>query len=214
MANNDRYAYSDKHKTVVFRAAFIKLFDKPDADKATDRQTWSVTGIFDPKDKALFMGPFNEVVKELWPDKAPAMVKHKSFRSPFKDGADMVNREGELYAGFEEGQLVIKINTSQGAPGVVDRQARPIASFDGRTLVDKEAGTYEEIEDNKIYSGCYMKATFVAQAYDRSDGFGVSFKLENLQKVKDGERLGGGGRAKATDDFEPVGDLEDDEFMS
>jgi hypothetical protein len=39
-------------------------------------------------------------------------------------------------------------------------------------------------------------------AYDRPDGMGISFKLNNVQKLKDDEKLGGGGRADPTTEFE------------
>jgi hypothetical protein len=94
----------------------------------------------------------------------------------------------------------------------VDRQVRRIADADGKTLVDRANGLYEVLEENASFSGCYFKATFTAMAYDRPDGFGVSFKLENLQLVKQGERLGGGGSAKAEDDF--AGDTVQDDGTS
>ncbi|NBN62086.1 ssDNA-binding protein [Pannonibacter tanglangensis] len=206
----DRYEYSDKKMTAPFRAMFVKLFDKPEVDEKTGRKTWSVTAILESADDAkLYRDLFNAAAKKLWGEKAAAMVKNPKFRSPFKDGGSVVTREGELYAGFEPGQVVVRMNTKQGAPGVVDRMARPVVNFAGQTMTDKANGLYEEIEANAIYSGCFMRATVVAQAYDRSDGFGVSFKLDNLQKVRDGERVGGGGRAKPENDFQPI-DAADD----
>lgn len=207
----DKYEYTDKAMSPVFRTAFVRLFDNPQVDdKDPNRKTWSVNAILkDPADKKPFQKLFNDAAKKMWGDKAGTMVKHKSFGNPFKDGGEMMDREGNLYAGFEEGQVCLKLNTSQGAPGVVDRSNRKIVDKNGATVTDKESGAQEEIEANAVYSGCWMRATFTAQAYDRSDGFGISFKLENLQKIRDDEKLGGGGRAKAEDDFEPIDDLGD-----
>lgn len=202
----ERYEYSEKHKSATFTGTFVRVFD------ADDNGKYGLTAILDKPDAAVFRKAMKEAADKCWPGKADNQIKHPKFRSPFRDGAEMVNRDGDLYAGFEAGQVVVKL-TSKDKPGLVDRLARPIRDKDGTTLTDKDAGTWEEIEDNKVYSGAGFRATFVAQAYDREDGFGVSFKLENLQKVKDGDRLGGGGRAKAEDEFEPIGDVSDDDFM-
>lgn len=203
----ERYEYSDKHKSPTFVGAFVRIFE------ADDNGKYGLTAITSKEDATVFRKAMKEAADKCWPGKADSQIKHPKFRSPFRDGAEMVNRDGELYNGFAEGQVVVKLS-SKDKPGIVDRMARAIKDKDGTTLTDKEAGTWEEIEDNKIYSGASYRATFVAQAYDREDGFGVSFKLENLQKVKDGDRLGGGGRAKAEDEFEPIGDVSDDEFMA
>lgn len=211
----DKYEYSQKHKTPIFRGAFVYLFDKPQEDAQTGRKTWSVTGILEkPEDAAIFKTAMQEAAKKMWGDKAATMVRNPKFRNPIKDGDTFRTREGELYAGFEPGQVVVKLTTASQAPGVVDKMARTIRSADGITLVDKAAGVWEEIEGNQIFSGVYFRATFTAQAYDRSDGFGVSFKLENLQLVRPGEKLGGGGRAKAEEDFEAIDNAGDDDFFN
>lgn len=213
MADKAKLEFSEKHKSPVFRAAFLRVLDNPDVFDDGGK-AWSVTPILLNKgDDAVFRKAFEEAGKKLWGEKWDGIKKHAKFQSPFKDGGEMISREGEPYAGFEAGQIVVKLSNKEGSPGIVSRLAQPIVEYGGKTLIDKDAGTYEELEENKLYSGCHMKATFTAMAYDHPKNFGVSFKLENLQKVKDGERLGGGGRAKATDDFEPIDGVDDAEFM-
>jgi hypothetical protein len=210
---NDKYEYGEKFRTPPFTAAFVRIFDNPQVDETSGRKTWSVVAIF-PKDADLkvFKKAFNETAKLMWGDKAANMVKHRSFRSPFKDGDDFRDREGNLYKGFEPGMQCIKLSSSQGAPGVVDRKARKISDKDGTTLVEKgstpDEDIFEELEINKIYAGATFEATSVPQGYDRSDGLGISFKLENMRKLGDGEPLTSGGRAKAEDDFEPIDDAD------
>lgn len=212
----DRYEYAEKATSPVLRGSFLKLYDKPDVDDVDpNRKTWQATGILAKEaDKKIFEKKQLEAARLLWGDKAQAKIDHKKFKSPFRTGADMENRDGERFKGFEDDDcVVVKFSTSQGAPGVVDKQARRIKSWDGTTLVDKEDDIWEVLEENEVYSGMWMRCTFVAQAYERSDGFGVSFKLENIQKIRDDEKLGGGGRAKPEDDFEPVED-DDDDFLN
>ncbi|WP_207479518.1 ssDNA-binding protein [Arenibaculum pallidiluteum] len=213
----DRYEYSAKVRTPLFRGAFVRVFEPEDVknDDGTVSKVWSVTTILEKgADISAIKGAIAEAAKKLWGDKAAAMVGHAKFKNPIKDGREMANREGELYAGFEPGQITFKLSTKQRRPGLVDKLVRPIVDADGKTLVDEKNEVYEVIPSNAVHSGCYFYATLCAQAFDRSDGFGVSLKLENLQLVKPGERLGGGGAASAKDDFAPVegtagGDLAD-----
>ena len=60
------------------------------------------------------------------------------------------------------------------------------------------------IEEKDFYPGCYARATVRAFAYDQAGNRGVAFGLQNIQKLADGEPLGG--RTKPHDDFEPVDD--------
>jgi hypothetical protein len=209
---SDRYEYSEKYKTPVFRGAFVRVFDGEDIKdqngQSTGKTQWGLTAIFDQgTDIGALKAAMVEAAKKCWGSKAAEKIKHPKFRNPLKDGGAQVDKDGALYAGFEEGQTVCKLATKQQAPGVVDRQVRRIADADGKTLVDRANGLYEVLEENASFSGCYFKATFTAMAYDRPDGFGVSFKLENLQLVKQGERLGGGGSATVQDDGTSGDDL-------
>ncbi|MGV8846404.1 DUF2815 family protein [Tessaracoccus sp.] len=74
-------------------------------------------------------------------------------------------------------------------PGVVDQALNPIT------------------DTTEMYSGCYVRASLNAFAYSQSGNKGVSFGLNNIQKMADGEPLGG--RSRAEDDFEEL-DSEDD----
>ena len=178
----DKYEYSEKVTTPPFRGAFVRFFEPEVNDKG--KKTWGVTAIF-PKgtDISVLKNAATEAAKKAWPTDFGTKFKHPKFRSPFKDGGTMVDKAGELYAGFEAGQFVVKITTSQQAPGVVDANVQAI------------------IEPGAAYSGAWYKATVNAMAYDRPDGFGISFKLNNVQKLKDDEKLGGGGRADPTTEF-------------
>lgn len=77
-------------------------------------------------------------------------------------------------------------------PGIVDRQVRPI------------------IDPSEVYSGCYARVSINAFAFNFQGSKGVSFGLNHVQKLEDGEPLGG--RSRAEDDFEPL-DEEDDSLL-
>lgn len=75
-------------------------------------------------------------------------------------------------------------------PGIVDRKLQPI------------------LDPNEIYSGCYARVSLTAFAYShQTGGRGVTFGLNHVQKLADGEPLGGITRAE--DDFSALDDEDD-----
>lgn len=70
---------------------------------------------------------------------------------------------------------------SATAPGIVDAACQPI------------------IERSEIYSGVYGRASISFYAFNANGNRGIACGLNNLQKMRDGEPLGG--RARAEDDF-------------
>lgn len=59
------------------------------------------------------------------------------------------------------------------------------------------------------YSGCYARVSLNFYAFNSNGNKGVACGLGNIQKIRDGESLGG--RSSATDDFSTVAD---DDFLS
>lgn len=73
----------------------------------------------------------------------------------------------------------------------------------------------EEIDDpDELYPGCYVRAIVAFYAYNQASK-GVGCILKGIQKIGEGERLGGGGSNVSSDDWDdlPWGD-EDDDFLS
>ena len=103
----------------------------------------------------------------------------KNLRNPFRDQAE------KEFEGYEAGAVFVTA-TSKQRPGLVDAMVQDI------------------IEEKDFYPGCYARATVNAFCYDQAGNRGVSFGLNNVQKLADGEPLGG--RPRATDDFEAVAD--------
>lgn len=119
--------------------------------------------------------------------KTPANLK-----LPLRDGdADRPEDEAYKNAWF--------INAScKTKPGIVDRQRKEI------------------LDQTEFYSGCYGRASLNFFAFNTNGNKGIAAGLNNLQKLKDGEALGG--RISAEEDFKddfPIEeeDQETDDFM-
>ena len=98
-----------------------------------------------------------------------------AIRTPLRDG-DTERPDDPAYAGC----YFLNANSKQ-APGIVDRS--------GMRIQDPSA----------FYSGCYGRASISFYAYNSNGNCGIACSLNNLQKLADGEPLGG--RRSAEADF-------------
>jgi len=64
------------------------------------------------------------------------------------------------------------------------------------------------LDETEVYSGCYGRASVNFFPYSHKGNRGVACGLNNVQKLADGESLGG--RSRAEDDFDAVYDDIDD----
>lgn len=65
------------------------------------------------------------------------------------------------------------------------------------------------LDRSEVYSGVYGRASINLYAFNSNGNRGIACGLNNLQKIRDGEPLGG--KARAEDDFATE---EDDDFLS
>ena len=119
-----------------------------------------------------------EGIKSKWKGKKPANLK-----LPLRDG-DEERGDDEAFAGcyFLNANSKIK-------PGVVD------------------LAKHEIMDTSEVYSGCYCRFSLNFFSFAGKQN-GVAAGLNNVQKVADGEPLGG--RSRAEDDFDD--DFEGDDF--
>lgn len=105
-----------------------------------------------------------------------------SLKLPLRDG-DTEREDDEAYAN----SYFINAN-SNTAPQIVDTKVQPI------------------LERGEVYSGVYARVSVNFYAFNSSGNKGIACGLGNIQKVRDGEPLGG--KSKAEDDFDelPVDD--------
>jgi hypothetical protein len=128
-----------------------------------------------------------------WPGKLQAMIDDSKksvaaggrikFNLPFRMDGDE--------KGYSAGSTFINVRTEQ-KPGCV-------YSY-GDTATGKPAIIPPEKIADELYPGCFARATVVAFAYDREGNRGISFALNNIQKLGDGTRLDS--RKAAVDEFD------------
>ena len=82
--------------------------------------------------------------------------------------------------------------SSKQAPGIVDKQVQPV------------------LDSAEVYSGCYGRASLNFFPFNQAGNKGIACGLNNVQKLADGDYLGG--RSRAEDDFDSMDD--DDDFLS
>lgn len=122
----------------------------------------------------------NAAVKAKFGEKPP-----KGLKNPFRDG-----EEKEELPGFGPGTVFVSVS-SKKQPKVVDRR--------------KVDGKFPVITDeDRLYPGCYVRASLNAYGYDNSGNKGVSFGLNNMQFLDDGERIATGGGRNPESDFDEV----------
>lgn len=98
----------------------------------------------------------------------------KNLKGGLRDGDE--EKDDSAYAGH------YFINASSNEkPGVVDADVNPI------------------IDKSEFYSGCYGRASINLYPYDVSGSKGIAAGLNNVQKLEDGEKFGGG--SSAANDF-------------
>lgn len=112
-----------------------------------------------------------------------------SLKTPLRDG-DTERPDDEAYAGH----WFLNAN-SNTAPGVVDANREPI------------------YDTSEIYSGVYARVSLSFYAFNSNGNRGIACGLQNIQKVRDGESLGG--KSRAEDDFDDDFKADDGEdFLS
>lgn len=171
--------------TPEFRVSFPHVFEKHSGFEGQEPK-FSVVMLF-PKNtdlKELKRAVFNAATekwgaKEKWP---------KKMRMPFRDGNEKTDLDG-----YED--TIFVSASSKQKPQVVSNK--------------KVDGQFPQLtkEDESFYAGCYARATLIAFAYNKAGNLGVSFSLQNIQKLRDGEQFSG--RKNADDEFDDVEDGSD-----
>lgn len=106
------------------------------------------------------------------------------LKTPLRDG-DAERPDDEAYANA----YFVNANSTT-APGIVDVDRQPI------------------LERSEVYSGVYGRASINFYAFNSNGNKGIACGLNNLQKIRDGEPLGG--KSRAEDDFAD----EDEDFLA
>ena len=168
------------------RLSFANIWEPKSINGGDEK--YSVSCIIPKSDKATLTKIHNaiEAAKEeakgkKWGGKVPPNLK-----MPLRDG-DIDRPDDEAYAGC----YFLNAN-SREKPQIVDKDVQPI------------------LDQTEVYSGCYGNITVTFFGYNSNGNRGIAAGLGNIQKVKDGDPLGG--RARASDEFTTVDD--DEDFLS
>lgn len=173
------------------RLSYAHLFE-PWSGKEDQEKKYSVTLLIPKSDK--------ETYRKLRAAEAAAAEAGKAkFGGKVPKVLKSVIHDGDTEADLDDnpeyaGHWYMSVS-SKTKPGLVDRALNPI------------------LDSEELYSGAYARVSINAFAYSVSGNKGVSFGLNHVQKLRDGDFLGG--RSRAEDDFDELDDedLDDDDLV-
>ena len=166
-------AKSVKTKFVTGKVRFSYAHVFQPAETPNGTMKYSVS-ILIPKTDKDTIARFNKAFEDaktanasVWGGTVPKMLK-----GGLRDGD--AEKDDATYAGH----YFINANSNE-KPGVVDADLNPI------------------LDPSEFYSGCYGRASITLYAYDTSGSKGIAAGLNNVQKLEDGNKLGGATSAAA-----------------
>lgn len=166
------------------RFSYVHVF-KPWAGNEGQEPKYSVCVLIPKSDKKTLekiqkaIEEAKQEGKEVWGGKIPAKIS-----TPLRDGDEERPDQPEF-----RGHYFFNAN-SKYKPGLVDKNLDPI------------------LDESEFYSGCYGRVSVNFYPYNVSGNRGIAAGLNNIQKLADGEPLGG--RTRPEDDFDVWEDEEDD----
>lgn len=172
-----------KVTTGKVRFSFVHVF-QPHAANPGQEEKYSIT-ILIPKTDTATLAAINAAMEQAAQDglaskfsgQMPPMLKN-----PLHDG-DGVRPNGEPFGEECRGHMVMTASSKQ-RPEVVDANVQAI------------------LNPSEVYSGCYGRVSLNFFAYNTNGNRGIGCGLNNVQKLEDGDPLGG--RTTAKEDFTPV----------
>ena len=163
------------------RLSYVHLF-QPYAKNPNDVPKYSVTLLIPKSDvatkqriDAAIQAAINEGINSKWNGTKPPVVA-----IPIHDGDGVRPSDGMPFPEECKGHWVMTASTKL-QPQVVDLNIQPI------------------IDQTEVYSGMYARVSIRFFPYNANGKKGIGCGLGNVQKVRDGEPLGG--RTSAADDF-------------
>lgn len=140
-----------------------------------------------PKSDTVTIEKINKAIRAAYEEGASKLKGNgksvpalSALKTPLRDG-DVDRPDDEAYTN----SYFVNAN-SKDKPGIVDAACQ--------TIIDR----------GEVYSGVYGRASINFYAFNVNGNRGIACGLNNLQKLRDGEPLGG--RSRAEDDFADDGD--------
>lgn len=170
------------------RFSYLNVWQPKSIDGGTPK--YSVSLII-PKDDKEMLDKIKKAIQAAYEEgadrlkgKGKTVPALNTLKTPLRDG-DLERPDDPAYANA----YFLNANSST-KPGIVDKNVQPI------------------LDPDDFGSGDYGRASINFYAYNTNGNKGIACGLNNLQKIKDGERLGG--KTSAEDDFADFEDDEDD----
>jgi len=164
------------------RLSFPELF-APKAFQPGQKPKYQATFLLDPSSKegAAQIKRIKQAINDI-------LIQHygegnvpKGIKVCLKDN----EKEEKEYTGYDGMWFVSTSNTNR--PTVVHRDLTPLTE-----------------EDEVMYPGCIVNASFTLWVQDNQYGKRVNANLRAVQFVKDAERLGGAAPVRAEEEFEAI----------
>ena len=177
--NNQNVVNPTKIITGICRLSYANIWQAKSINGGTPKFS---TSVLIPKSDAVTIARVKKAIQAAY-DEGEGKLKGNgksvpplaTLKTPMRDG-DVERPDDPAY----EGHWFVNANSGT-APGVVDINRQPI------------------IDTSEIYSGVYARVSLSFYAFNSNGNKGIACGLQNIQKVRDGESLGG--RTKAEDDF-------------
>lgn len=171
------------------RFSYVNIFAPRKSDEGNEPR-YELTLLIPKSDKKTYKAIMDAIEaanvkgKSKFGDKWPAKPKNT-----LKDG-DGYKESGDEYGPECKGHWVLRAS-SKTKPQIVDRNCMDI------------------LDTTEVYSGCYGRASVNFYPFLVPSNKGITCGLGNVQKLADGEALGGG-RTTAANDFADGWDDDDD----
>ena len=185
-ANTGNRVNPTKVITGVVRLSYANVWEPKSINGGAEK--YSVSLII-PKADAKTLGAIQKAIDaaiEEGRGKFGGKIPSKAaLKLPLRDG-DIDRPDDEAYANC----YFINANSSS-APEIVDKSLNPV------------------LNRSEVYSGVYARVSINFYAFNSNGNRGIACGLGNIQRVRDGEPLGG--KASAADDF--TSDYDGDDFL-
>lgn len=179
---------SDPVVTNKVRFSYVSVFQPREALGGGEPK-YSITVLI-PKTDTQTMQRINAAIQKAISDNLATTfggVQPPAANTPVHDG-DGLRQDGTPYGAECKGHWVINASTKM-KPEVVDSSGQHI------------------MDQSEVYSGCYGRVSLRFYAYNKAGRKGVGCGLGNVQKLADGEPLGG--KTTAAEDFgTPIDQIE------
>ena len=171
--------------TGIVRLSYANIWEPASVNGGTPKYSVSlIISKSDAKTIAAINAAVDAAIKQGAAKFGGKIPNKAALKLPLRDGD--TEREDEAY----KDSFFVNANSTT-APQIVDRAVQPI------------------LDRSEVYSGCYARVSVNFYAFNSNGNRGIACGLGNIQKIRDGEPLGG--RTSAADDFATG---LDDDFLS